>query len=58
METKVLLFNLNFSDEEKINNRIKELEKDGFTVTNSLLVGGNEFSKYTSHCTLPIILQK
>lgn len=58
METKVLLFNLNFSSEEKINDRIKESETEGFKVTNSQLVSGNSFSKYTSNCTLIITLQK
>ena len=59
MKTKILLFTLSPSvDEEDIDEKIQDLENDGFYVTKTETIAGNTFTKNTAYLTLIVTLQK
>lgn len=59
METKILIFTLDIhTNEEKINQTIKDNESLGYTVVNTVIGQGNTFSKYTQYNQLILTLQK
>jgi len=59
MKTKIIIFESSVCNSQtELNQKIEELENEGYTVTNTQVVAGNSFSKYTSHPKIIITLQK